>query len=324
MWFFSQTGFSTAVQERVVVSLLSVLVVIIIRGLLIRAFDSRIEDDEKIYQWRKGITWVGYFIVFIILIRIWIDGITGFATFFGLVAAGIVVALAMPLQSVVAWLYILIYRPFSVGDRIIVGNHNGDVVDLRLFSTVIYEIGELGGHEQPSGRIIHLPNRMVLGNSVMNASRGLGLLWNEIPVLLTFESNWKAAKEILFSLIETESDKLDLNAKSYAKKAKREMKVKIDNIDPKIFTSIKESGVLLTMRYLCGVRDRRESKHRIWEGVLDAFSKREDIDFAYPTQRAYLNMYEGKLGLKGEAKNPSETPDETDETSGIMCPKIFT
>ena len=64
---------------------------------------------------------------------------------------------------------------------------------------------------------------------------------------------------------------------------------------PAVYTSIKDSGVLLTTRYLCEPRDRRGSAQTIWENILEEFALHKDIDFAYPTQRFYDNLAEGKL-----------------------------
>ena len=52
---------------------------------------------------------------------------------------------------------------------------------------------------------------------------------------------------------------------------------------------------MLTIRYLCNPRKRRETAQFIWEDVLDEFSKTDDIDFAYPTTRFYDNKTEGKV-----------------------------
>ncbi len=57
---------------------------------------------------------------------------------------------------------------------------------------------------------------------------------------------------------------------------------------------MKDSGVLLTIRYLTLPRERRMSAQRIWEAILDAFGKESGIDFAYPTVRRYENYVEGK------------------------------
>ena len=59
------------------------------------------------------------------------------------------------------------------------------------------------------------------------------------------------------------------------------------NFKPKVYTKIEDSGILLTVRYLCNPRKRRASSQDIWEGALDAFAKEDNIEFAYPTIRYY-------------------------------------
>ncbi len=78
---------------------------------------------------------------------------------------------------------------------------------------------------------------------------------------------------------------------------------------PTVHTSVKDSGVLLTIRYLCEPKQRRNSENAIWENILNEFAKCKDIDFAYPTQRFYNQLLEGKpeLNIKNkERKNLSE------------------
>ncbi len=60
-----------------------------------------------------------------------------------------------------------------------------------------------------------------------------------------------------------------------------------------IYTTVKDSGVLLTIRYLCEPRQRRGSAEKIWEDILQEFAEKENIDFAYPTQRFY-KLYEDR------------------------------
>ena len=54
----------------------------------------------------------------------------------------------------------------------------------------------------------------------------------------------------------------------------------------------------MPIRYLIDPRSRRKSEQGIWEDILIAFAKTEDIDFAYPTQRFYNNVLEGKEKTK--------------------------
>lgn len=77
-------------------------------------------------------------------------------------------------------------------------------------------------------------------------------------------------------------------------------------LTPIVYTSVEDCGVLLTLRYLTEPQERRGRSQAIWEDVLRAFSRQDDIDFAYPTQRFYFTSREGKPGTV----NPPATPNE--------------
>jgi len=59
------------------------------------------------------------------------------------------------------------------------------------------EIGNWVAADQSTGRLLHVPNRQVFANVVANYTKGSDYIWNEIPVLITFESDWKKARYVL-------------------------------------------------------------------------------------------------------------------------------
>jgi len=95
-----------------------------------------------------------------------------------------------------------------VGDRIQIGEHAGDVVDLRIFQFTLVEIENWVAADQRTGRVIHVPNGRVFNEVVANYSRGFEYIWNEVPVRVTFESDWEAAKAILQEIANRQATKL--------------------------------------------------------------------------------------------------------------------
>jgi small-conductance mechanosensitive channel len=75
--------------------------------------------------------------------------------------------------------------------------------------------------------------------------------------------------------------------------------IRLDKLTPIVYTSVSDSGVMLTIRYLTQVQRRRNMEREIWEAVLHAFAREDDIDFAYNTQRVFYNPREGKPGAGG-------------------------
>jgi small-conductance mechanosensitive channel len=219
-------------------------------------------------------------------------------TFLGLLSAGIAIALKDPLVNMVAWGFILIRQPFKVGDRIQIGKVSGDVIDIRLFQFSIIEIGNWVDAEQSTGRIIHIPNGVVFTEPQANYTAEFQYIWNEIPVLITFESDWKKAKQILTDIINHHGVMLSNEAEKQLIEAAKKFLIFYSKLTPIVYTSVKDSGVMLTLRYMCNPRERRSIEEKIWEDILIEFAKHTDIDFAYPTQRFYNNSTEGKAGTK--------------------------
>jgi small-conductance mechanosensitive channel len=192
----------------------------------------------------------------------------------------------------------MIRKPLKVGDRVQIGDVTGDVIDIRIFQFSVIEIGNWVDADQSTGRIIHIPNGIVFNKWQANYTAGFEYIWNEIPVLVTFESDWKKAKEILLEAVNKHAVHLSAEAEKQIKEAAKKFLIFYNKLTPIVYTSVKDCGVMLTMRFLCHVRRRRATDELIWEEVLEQFAKHDDIDFAYPTTRFYDNLGEGKEGTK--------------------------
>jgi small-conductance mechanosensitive channel len=304
-WLQKTTGIPAQLYDRLFTSLIVILLLWFVRWLLLKAVWRHTEDSRVRYQWRKISNYTAFALAVLFIGRVWFAEFQSVATFLGLVSAGLAIAMKDPLVNVAGWLFILWRRPFDVGDRIQIGGHAGDVIDLRVFQFTLMEIGNWVNADQGTGRIIHIPNGKVFVEPQINYSKGwFDYIWNEIPVLLTFESNWKGAKEILTGIVESHAGYLTPIAEGKLRVSSREFIIVSPKLEPAVFTTVEESGVLLTLRYLCEPRRRRESTQKIWEDILESFAVRDDIDFAYPTRRLYDNIGEGKPGAR--ATGPGE------------------
>lgn len=201
-----------------------------------------------------------------------------------------------------------------MGDRVQLGNHRGDVIDQRIFMSSLLVIGNWVDADLSTGRVIHVPNGKIFTEVLANYGHGLHHIWNEIPVLITFESNWKTAKHLLLNIIQDHGTAISEAAQKSLRDAAKKYMIFYKNLTPTVYTSVKDCGVMLTIRYLCDPRKRRGTEQELWESVLDAFAQHEDIDFAYLTQRFYSNDREGKPGTRPETiyeeKPSQELPPE--------------
>jgi small-conductance mechanosensitive channel len=231
---------------------------------------------------------------------IWLEGLRSLGTFLGLLSAGVAIALKDVVASMAGWIFILWRRPFQLGDRIQMGDRAGDVVDLRLFQFTLLEIGQWVDADQSTGRIIHVPNFLVFTEPLFNYTAQFEFIWNEVPVLITFESDWRRAKGLLQGILDDRVGETVRDAERAMRTASRKFMIHFRKLTPIVYTSVEDSGVLLTLRFICRARERRGAAQDVWEAILDCFGGEPAIDLAYPTTRMYHNMLEGKPSIRAD------------------------
>jgi small-conductance mechanosensitive channel len=293
-WLQTYLGIDPTAQQKLLISILIVLVLSVIHRVTYASIIDRIKDRDRRYQWQKALGYIFTTVGVLAVSLVWIEGVQYAATYLGLVSAGLAIALKDPITNIVAWIFILWRKPFEVGDRIEIGQYAGDVVDQRIFQFSMMEIGNWVDSDQSTGRILHIPNGMIFTSGVANYTHGPDYIWNEIPILITFESDWEKAKALLQEIADAHDVSMDGNVAREFEAATRKFLLKYNKLTPIVYTNVLDSGVLLTIRYLCKPRQRRGTSESIWEAILRVFEKHSDIDLAYPTTRFYsLEKSEG-------------------------------
>jgi len=279
--------FSGEIWQKLLLTLLTLFTARLVGKLFVRWFVLGLEDKRQQYQWRKSISYVESVLALLLIATIWIDGLSQIGTFLGLLTAGVAIALKDVVADLAGWVFIVWKGPFRLGDRIQVGPHSGDVVDISILQFSMIEIGNWVDADQSTGRLIHIPNAKVLSSPVANYMDEFPFLWHEIPVLVTFESDWRAAKAILEEIVEGESQAVGDQAREALRRSQGKTLITYDRVSGTVYTSVRADGVLLTLRFLVEPRQRRGTEQRVWERILDAFDAEEAISLAYRTQRLY-------------------------------------
>ncbi len=123
----------------------------------------------------------------------------------------IIIGLAVqtPMKSFIAWIYILVRRPYQVGDRVKIGDATGDVIDVGYLDTTLWEFGgEYLSTDHPTGRVIRFPNEKVLDTMVWNYSWPLfPYVWNEIKFQIAYQSDLQFVAETMQRIVEEDLGK---------------------------------------------------------------------------------------------------------------------
>ncbi|RKY62310.1 MAG: mechanosensitive ion channel family protein [Candidatus Latescibacterota bacterium] len=263
-----------------------------------RILKVTVSDEHLRYRRSKLAYYTFGGLAVLIIGTIWMESAGRLVTILGITGAGVALALHPVVMNVAGWLYIVLIRPLRVGDRVEIGKVKGDVIDVRLFHTVLLEVGNWVEGEQSTGRIVYCPNSLVLSQPLYNYSKEFPYIWDEIKVLVTFESDWRKAHDILLRQALEKTENVQEELRGRFKDISDKYLIRFTKLTPIVYVGIEDSGVGLTLRYLTDVWKRRLVGDVIAQGILDAFSREPDVDFAYPTYRIY------RLGEKGGTDAP--------------------
>ena len=274
-------------------------VIYIMSRALQRTLIKGVVEIEVRHRLRLSISWAGVLVFVIAAGFIWAGSIQNLGVFLGILGAGVALSLQETLLCIAGWVLLVVRRPFDIGDRIEIDGRIGDVIGISVFQTSLLEVRNWIKADQSTGRMLIIPNSMLFRHPLYNYSKGFPFVWDELSIIVTFESDWHVAEKLMLEKAEVETDKIESQVKRQIEDMQARYAIHYEQLGPIVYVSIAENGVELTLRYLCPVRERRPISHRISRNVLEAFLAHPQIDFAYATTRIFRNTEEGKSDIGG-------------------------
>ena len=242
-----------------------------------------LESPERVYRSTKSVRRMVVFLGVVSIALVWSPGFGDILTLLTVIGAGMAIALREVLMSIAGWARITLMSSYKEGDRIEINGVSGDVIDIRVLRTSLMEIQGWVDADQSTGRIVHIPNSWVFLYPVYNYTRSFKFIWNEIPITVTFRSNWRAARDIMMKYAEESAAIVEQQAREEIQQISREFLIHYAILTPFVYVRIAEDGVQLTLRYLCEARKRRGSEHALNLMMLDDFREHPDIELAHRT-----------------------------------------
>ena len=188
-------------------------------------------------------------------------------------------SLQQPVTGIAAWLMIIFKKPFQIGDRVVIAGITGDVTSISLTHVVLNQVGGSIGGEERSGRGILIPNAILFQNVIINYTLDQKYMLDEVPVRLTFDSDWERAKEILLAAAREVTP--DIIAESAT--------------DPFIRAEFLDWGILVRLRYNTIPAQRQELSTYIIEILLREFRKEYPrVRFAVPASTIRYKLDDAK------------------------------
>jgi small-conductance mechanosensitive channel len=272
------------------VSVVVLAAILLLRWLLLRLLRRQIDDAGTWYRVRKTANWATIALVAVALGTVWVGALGTFVTVFALAAAGIAISLGEVIRNLAGGIYVALRHPLRVGDRVEIAEHAGDVVSTGPLAFHLLEIRNWVEADQSTGRILHVPNSLLFTRPLANFGAAMSWIWHEVTVPLTFESDWRRARQLLEEVVERHAPAVDPEeAAARLRAASRHFVITYSRFSPAVYVDADERGIRLTARVLCDIRQRRGLTDAIWTELLEAYADEPAIVFAYPPVRAYLH-----------------------------------
>ena len=274
------TGFAKNPILLSIYTLISVLIIKIIYEIITRINIRIIKDEKNLYIFNKKLQILKYILYALAAILIWKTQIRSVMTFISFIAAAITLALKDIIANFFAGIYISLYKPFRVEDRIELNhsskNITGDVVNIN---SLYFEVLEVGDNEQSTGIIVQIPNSTIFTNPVKNYTKAFKYIWSELEVNIDLKADLKKSKKILYDIVNSN----DI-VKKIPNKMKKELnsvignyRIYYNNLDPIIYTKMNKECITLTIRYLAHPKKARNIESQIWNEIYKS-SKEGKLD----------------------------------------------
>ena len=239
------------------------------RAVLRYAHEPRRRNQLLMVQ--KVTMWV---LVAIIVGLTFVTELSSFATFAGLLTAGVAVAMQSVLVSIVGYFFLIGKYGIRVGDRVQIGNVSGEVIDLGLVRMHLMELssqGPLGA----TGRVVAFANSIVFQTSggLFKQISGVNFAWHETTLALPADADYAALKERLLAAV---NDVVKQYHDEIVRQTQEIQKTTSSNVaavataSPQVQLHFSASSVEAVVRYPVQLQHASEIDEQVSEAMLKA------------------------------------------------------
>jgi small-conductance mechanosensitive channel len=202
---------------------------------------------------------------------------------------GLALALQKYTASFLAYFVITFSDIYGMGDRIRIDDVKGDVRRVGLLHTVPEEVGEdekLGG--ELTGRLLHLPNMMVLDQPVLNYSKDYSVnseavssdyMFDEVRIPLTTDSNVQKASEFLEGILKSQDEVYLREAGQVFQDGYPQFLNEATN-SPCVLIQIEPEHVWINGKFVAPLRGGNDLRSRILLQFLNEVNTHSDVKLA--------------------------------------------
>ena len=243
------------------------ILVFALRSVVGRALVRQLSDDTTRYRARKIAGLASYLLAAAVLMTVFESELGGLTVAFGVAGAGIAFALQEVIASVAGWLGITFAGFYKVGDRVMLGGIRGDVIDIGVLRTTVFELGNWVDGDLYNGRVVRIANSFVFKEPVFNYSAEFPFLWDELTVPIRHGSDREQARAIMQEVAEELTGDYAREVGDTWERLARDYVIEHAQLEPLVTMTFDENWMLYRLRYVVAFKKRRTTKDALFERI---------------------------------------------------------
>ncbi|PXX95756.1 mechanosensitive ion channel protein MscS [Marinifilum breve] len=243
---------------------------------------KKLNADPTNYNFLKNAVSFLIFIVVIIIVFYSIPELKSIGVSL-LASAGILAAIVgfasqQAFSNIVSGIFVVIFKPFRVGDYIKIGDfHFGTVEDITLRHTVI---------KNPENRRVIIPNSVISSETILNSSIADPKVCAFVEIGISYFSSIDAAISIMRSEAENHPNLIDTRSET-------EVEEGVEKVVIRVIQLADSSVVLRAYVWAENTGKAFVMKCDLLKSIKESFEK-NDIEIPFPHQTLYLRKDENK------------------------------
>lgn len=175
---------------------------------------------------------------------IWVDELQNLGVAILGVGVAFVIAIKEFLLCINGSFLRAVTNAYSVGDRIELAGHRGDVIDLNMFATKLLEVGPGKTFHLRTGRTVIIPHSKLLDSPLVNESHMKRFVLHVFSVPLSLDEDWQQASDLLLEAATEESASYRAEAADHMQQLETLHNLDGIPVEPRVSLQIPEAGKL--------------------------------------------------------------------------------
>lgn len=251
-------------------TLVLILIIVAVRFIVIRALEGkkdRLTDVRR--RWISIVQNTSIVIIVLGLIFIWSPELSTFALSLTAFAVAMVLATKEYLLCIVGAVYRAASRPFTVGDWIEIQGMRGEVIVEGILTTRLQELGTGASHFEPTGRVLTLPNSVLLTQTVFNETYRKRYLHHQFLVTIDPGIDPTPIAASALKMLETWVEGKDALAERYWSMVQQRFKTDLPSRKPQVALETTHLGKInFAVTVFCAAKDAAPVQNMITEHIL--------------------------------------------------------